>query len=172
MTTKDQEREALKKIRKIVEGLGEESYIGKAFEGCFEMAQENIESDFWMSWKETAELNRIEAETWMDKALELEKEIKGLKKAEQEIAERYELQKAELREEIQEGAQKTIEAQERYLAEKKELRIKAKGQEETLQGFNRIVFVPDGVKPFVTVFGKNNWATSYRIEELEILDIQ
>ena len=40
MTTKDQERKALAQIRKIVEGLGEESYIGIAFEGCFEIAEE------------------------------------------------------------------------------------------------------------------------------------
>ena len=31
--TKDQERKALEKIRKIVEELGEDSYIGMAFEG-------------------------------------------------------------------------------------------------------------------------------------------
>lgn len=33
MTTKQQEREALEKIRKIVSALGEGSYIGTAFEG-------------------------------------------------------------------------------------------------------------------------------------------
>lgn len=52
MATKEQERKALEQIRKIVAGLGEESYIGKAFEGCFELAAENIECDFWNSWKE------------------------------------------------------------------------------------------------------------------------
>lgn len=38
MTTKEQERKALEKIRKIVEELGENSYVGTAFEGCFEIA--------------------------------------------------------------------------------------------------------------------------------------
>lgn len=33
MTTKDQERQAIEKIRKIVEGLGENSYVGFAMDG-------------------------------------------------------------------------------------------------------------------------------------------
>lgn len=46
MSTKDQERKALAQIRKIVEGLGENSYLSFAFEGCFEMAEHNIDNDF------------------------------------------------------------------------------------------------------------------------------
>jgi chromosome segregation ATPase len=53
MTSKDQERKALEQIRKIVAALGEESYIGKAFEGCFEIASDNIDNDFWNSYKDT-----------------------------------------------------------------------------------------------------------------------
>lgn len=45
MTTKEQERKALEKIKKIVEDLGEQSYIGTAFEGCFDLAEQNIEYD-------------------------------------------------------------------------------------------------------------------------------
>lgn len=49
--TKEQERAALEKIRKIVDGVGgHDSYIGKAFEGCFAIAKENIDSDFWNSF--------------------------------------------------------------------------------------------------------------------------
>ena len=55
MATKDQERKALEQIRKIVAGLGEESYIGKAFEGCFEIASDNIDNDFWNSQKDSIE---------------------------------------------------------------------------------------------------------------------
>lgn len=39
MTTKDQERQAIEKIRKIVEGLGENSYVGFAMEGVLELAK-------------------------------------------------------------------------------------------------------------------------------------
>ena len=54
--TKEQERKALEKIRKIVEEIGgAESYIGMAFEGCFEIAEENIENDFGCSMKQRAE---------------------------------------------------------------------------------------------------------------------
>lgn len=62
MTTKEQERKALEKIRKIVEELGENSYVGMAFEGCFEIAEENIESDFGCSMKQRAETAEKQAE--------------------------------------------------------------------------------------------------------------
>lgn len=55
MTTKEQERKALEQIRKIVAGLGEGSYIATAFEGCFEIAAENIENDWACSMKQRAE---------------------------------------------------------------------------------------------------------------------
>jgi chromosome segregation ATPase len=53
MTSKDQERKALEQIRKIVAALGEESYIGKAFEGCLEIASDNIDNNFWNTYKDT-----------------------------------------------------------------------------------------------------------------------
>ncbi len=62
MTKKQQEREALEKIRKIVEALGEDSYIGTAMAGMFEDAEENIENDFAMSWKDRAEDREHEIE--------------------------------------------------------------------------------------------------------------
>lgn len=49
--TKEQERKALVKIRKIVEELGEGSYVGTAFEGCFRDAEDNIEDDAAYSMK-------------------------------------------------------------------------------------------------------------------------
>lgn len=49
MVTKDQERKALEQIRKIVEGLGEDSYIGMAMIGVLEDAKENIENDWTCS---------------------------------------------------------------------------------------------------------------------------
>lgn len=56
MTTKEQERKALEQIKKIVEGLGENSYIGTAFEGCFEIAEDNIKNDFACSMKQAKEM--------------------------------------------------------------------------------------------------------------------
>ena len=50
--TKQQERAALEKIRKIVEELGPDSYIATAFDGCFKDAEANIENDWALSMKD------------------------------------------------------------------------------------------------------------------------
>lgn len=55
MTTKEQELKALAQIKKIVDGLGEDSYIGTAFDGCFEIAETNIDNDWACSMKQRAE---------------------------------------------------------------------------------------------------------------------
>lgn len=55
MTTKEQERKVLAQIKKLVDGLGEDSYIGTAFEGCWEIAEQNIDNDWACSMKDQAE---------------------------------------------------------------------------------------------------------------------
>ncbi len=84
MTTKDQERKALAQIKKIIAGLGEESYIGRAFEGCIEMAQNNIENDWWDSMKSTIEMKedaiRSLKKQLEDQAVEKGAEVKTLLK--------------------------------------------------------------------------------------------
>ena len=55
MTSKEQERKALEQIRKIVDGLGEDSYVATAFAGCFEIAQQNIDNDWACSMQDRAE---------------------------------------------------------------------------------------------------------------------
>ena len=56
MTTKEQERKTLERIKKMVEEIGgAESYIGMAFEGCFELAERNIDEDAGYSHKQHAE---------------------------------------------------------------------------------------------------------------------
>ena len=72
MTTKDQEREALAKIREIVDGLGPDSYIGTALEGCLEIAEENIENDFACSMKQRVEASVVENSRLKEKIAELE----------------------------------------------------------------------------------------------------
>ena len=63
LATKEQERKAMEQIRKIVDELGEGSYVGTAFEGCFEIAEDNIGNDFACSMKQRAESARKEVET-------------------------------------------------------------------------------------------------------------
>ena len=49
--TKQQERNALAAIKKMVEELGPQSYLATAFEGCWADAESNIENDFADSMK-------------------------------------------------------------------------------------------------------------------------
>lgn len=49
--TKDQEREAVEKIRALLADLGPQSYVATALDGCLEIAECNIENDFADSWK-------------------------------------------------------------------------------------------------------------------------
>lgn len=56
LATKDQEREALEKIKAMVAELGPQSYLATAFEGCFEDAETNIENDFAFSMKSRVEM--------------------------------------------------------------------------------------------------------------------
>ena len=51
LATKQEERDTLAAIRKMVEELGPQSYLATAFEGCFEDAESNIENDFGDSMK-------------------------------------------------------------------------------------------------------------------------
>lgn len=55
MVTKEQERKALDKIRKIIAELGSDSYVAAAFEGCFEVAEQNIDNDWACSLKQQVE---------------------------------------------------------------------------------------------------------------------
>lgn len=58
--TKAEERKALEKIRNIVNELGEDSYIGAAFKGCFDIAEQNIDNDWMGSLSDS--LKRLEDE--------------------------------------------------------------------------------------------------------------
>jgi chromosome segregation ATPase len=73
MTTKEQEQEALDQIRKIVESLGEDSYVGTALQGCLEDAQSNINSDIALSM-----MGRYEQ--WKQQAIDYGSRISKLKR--------------------------------------------------------------------------------------------
>lgn len=81
MTTKEQERQAIAKIRKIVEGLGENSYVGTAMEGVLEVAEQNIEYDAAFSLKGEAKVAderraaAVEENERLEKLLEEERKI-------------------------------------------------------------------------------------------------
>lgn len=69
MMTKQQEREALNRIRNILADAGADSYIGMAFAGCVEDAESNIENDWalsmagrWQSAEQKLEAVKAEAD--------------------------------------------------------------------------------------------------------------
>ena len=76
MTTKEQERKALEKIKKIIEGLGENSYVGTAFDGCFELANSNIEYDAAFSMKGLLDTSEANVESLKKTVAETEKKLK------------------------------------------------------------------------------------------------
>lgn len=81
--TKEQERKALEKIRKIVAELGPQSYVATAFEGCFRDAEDNIEDDAAYSMKSRFEYS----EEKLEKAQAEVEELKNqLAQAETEIS--------------------------------------------------------------------------------------
>lgn len=66
--TKQQERDALEKIKELVELMGPNSYIATAFQGCFEIAEQNIEYDFADSLQERLAMAEKKAEALKAKA--------------------------------------------------------------------------------------------------------
>lgn len=80
MTTKEQERQAIEKIRKIVEGLGAGSYVSTAMAGVLEVAEQNIEYDAVFSLKGQTELAEKEAARLKNTVEQQEKELQDLRK--------------------------------------------------------------------------------------------
>lgn len=79
MTTKDQERKALEKIEKIIAELGNDSYVGKAFEGCAEIARQNIDYDFMQSMRDRYFSEQERANEEAVKKAQLTKELETLR---------------------------------------------------------------------------------------------
>lgn len=78
MTTKAEEYKALEQIKKIVSALGADSYIATAFEGCFEVAESNIDNDFACSMKQRAESAERQAQQKIKEAEASKTEVKRL----------------------------------------------------------------------------------------------
>ena len=102
--TKQQERAALEKIRKIVEELGPDSYIATAFDGCFKDAEANIENDWALSMKDRwltsdRELNDANGtiEELRDKLAESEKDYEAAHATAHQIAEEKDAEIASLK---------------------------------------------------------------------------
>ena len=116
MTTKEQEKKALEQIKKIIAGLGEGSYIAMAMDGMIEDAEENIENDFALSWKERAKIA-----------------TKRYEKAEAELV-KLAQSKDELRKKLMEDKNKEVEQRQYYAFEAQKQANRAAHFEEDLEG--------------------------------------
>lgn len=100
--TKQQEREALDKIRKMVEQLGPDSYLATAFEGCFDLAAENIDNDWACSMADRARRAEKRAAELEDKLAESVKDYEAAHAAAHAVAEEKDAEIAKLKARIQE----------------------------------------------------------------------
>ena len=79
MTTKQQERDALAKIEKILQGIDPDGYVNTAFAGCVEDAHRNIDEDAAYSERDRANhFNNLVGKLTEEKVA-LEKEIETLR---------------------------------------------------------------------------------------------
>ena len=126
MTTKEQERKALEKIREIVNGLGEYSYIGSAMEGVWEIAEENIANDFATSPKDMLALRDKEIESQKAMLAELRGEIKALK----DLTARYEKDIALKEDRLRNAEDLLVKNNERFKAYENDLSTEKRKNEE------------------------------------------
>lgn len=95
--TKQQERDTLEKIRKMVEQLGPDSYLATTFEGCFDLAAENIENDWACSMANRARRAEKRAEELEDKLAESMKDYEAAHAAAHAVAEEKDAENARLK---------------------------------------------------------------------------
>lgn len=95
--TKQQERDALEKIQKIVEQLGPDSYLATAFEGCFDLAAENIDNDWACSMADRARRAEKRAAELEDKLAESVKDYEAAHAAAHAVAEEKDAEIAQLK---------------------------------------------------------------------------
>lgn len=117
--TKDQEREALEKIKAILDTLGLDSYVGTSFEGCLEIAEENIENDFAFSMKQRVEAAVVEnsrlkerVKELEDKLAESEKDYEAAHAAAHLVADEKDAEIQRLKTQVQELSEKLASAEE------------------------------------------------------------
>ena len=83
--TKAEERNLLEQIADLIEKAGDDSYIGKAFEGCYLIAKENIDNDFMDSWKDRAERRQSEMMKYREAADQYKAEVTACKQTQETL---------------------------------------------------------------------------------------
>lgn len=66
MSTKEQEMEALQKIKEILSGIDPDGYVATALDGCLEIAEDNIGNDFLCSMQQRADSATDKADAYRE----------------------------------------------------------------------------------------------------------
>lgn len=88
MTTKADERKVLDQIQALLLTIDPTGYVNTAFEGCVDVARENIENDFACSYKQRAESAEATVEQYQGLAKrnkDLVSEVERLKNVKHEV---------------------------------------------------------------------------------------
>ena len=101
--TKQQERDTLEKIRKMVEQLGPDSYLAAAFEGCFDLAAENIDNDWACSMADRVRSAEKRAAELEDELAESVKDYEAAHAAAHEIAAQKDAEIEQLRAQLKQS---------------------------------------------------------------------
>ena len=101
--TKQQERDTLEKIQKMVEMLGPDSYLATAFDGCFDLAAENIENDWACSMADRVRRAEKRAAELEDELAESVKDYEAAHSAAHEIAAQKDAEIEQLRAQLKQS---------------------------------------------------------------------
>lgn len=124
MMSKDQEREVLNKIKKLIDSTGSDSYISAAFDGCIDLATTNIDNDWCMSFKEAAETansNQLKAEAVAQERAEIIKDLETKVECQDEVIKQLEEKNDTLYKRCQDREAEKIAALEEAIAKQKEV---------------------------------------------------
>lgn len=159
LATKDQERKALEKIRKIIAELGDDSYVGTAFKGCFEIAEQNIDNDWGCSLRDDINDLLKVCDQRLEEITELKREVDTLKSMHASACDRA----TELSERVR-------RAEDEANNERKDLIITI-GDDEHTTGFKSIKLCRNNLFDFIVVEQRDGWTESYKLNEIQSLTI-
>lgn len=107
ISTRQQEQTVLNKIRELVNSLGPGSYLAAAFEGCFELAGENIDNDWTCSMADRVRRAECRVAELEDKLAESEKDYQAAHETAHIIAEQKDAEIAELKTKLNQAQEDT-----------------------------------------------------------------
>lgn len=126
MMTKQQEREILAKIEKLIASAGEDSYIAAAFYGCVDLAHDNIQNDFCINFPDKLSRAEHDRKVLGNAVDEMAEEIRQLKKEREQLqAELIELKQKKLPHDLYRdlwlSVENNLHAEEKRISEEAEL---------------------------------------------------